>query len=128
MYWDTIRRSPEVQVTCAGWLVTGRAEIVDAARKLLRDAEEGKADPEQLDEKSFAAYLYQPDLPDPDLLIRTSGERRVSNFLLWQIAYSEIYVSDVLWPDFRKAHLVDAMVDYQGRERRYGLTGAQVRA
>jgi undecaprenyl diphosphate synthase len=106
----------------------GRAEIVDAARKLLRDAEVGKVDPEQLDEKTFAAYLYQPELADPDLLIRTGGERRVSNFLLWQIAYSEIYVSDVRWPDFRKAHLVDAIVDYQARERRYGLTSEQVRS
>ena len=106
----------------------GRAEIVDAARKLLKDAEVGKVDPEQLDEKTFAAYLYQPELADPDLLIRTGGERRVSNFLLWQIAYSEIYVSDVRWPDFRKAHLVDAIVDYQARERRYGLTSEQVRS
>ncbi|MBW2271100.1 MAG: isoprenyl transferase [Deltaproteobacteria bacterium] len=106
----------------------GRAEIVDAARKLLRDAEVGKVDPEQLDEKSFAAYLYQPELSDPDLLIRTSGERRVSNFLLWQIAYTEIFVSDVRWPDFRKTHLVDAIVDYQARERRFGLTSEQVRS
>ena len=106
----------------------GRAEIVDAARKLLLDAEQGKVDPEQLDEKTFAAYLYDPELPDPDLLIRTGGESRVSNFLLWQIAYSEIYVSGVMWPDFRKNHLVDAVGDYQQRERRYGLTGAQVRS
>ena len=106
----------------------GRAEIVDAARKLLHDAEQGKIDPEQLDEKTFAAYLYDPELPDPDLLIRTGGESRVSNFLLWQIAYSEIYVSGVMWPDFRKNHLVDAVGDYQQRERRYGLTSAQVRS
>ncbi len=106
----------------------GRAEIVDAARKLLLDAEQGKVDPEQLDEKTFAAYLYDPEIPDPDLLIRTGGESRVSNFLLWQIAYSEIYVSGVMWPDFRKNHLVDAVGDYQQRERRYGLTGAQVRS
>ena len=106
----------------------GRAEIVDAARKLLKHAEIGKVDPEQLDEKTFAACLYYPDLPDPDLLIRTGGERRVSNFLLWQIAYSEIYVSDVRWPDFRKTHLVDAIVDYQVRERRFGLTSEQVRS
>ena len=105
----------------------GRAEIVDAARKLLHDAEQGKVDPETLDEKTFAAYLYDPELPDPDLLIRTGGEARVSNFLLWQIAYTEIYVSDVMWPDFRKSHLVEAVGDYQRRERRYGLTSAQVR-
>ena len=106
----------------------GRAEIVDAARRLARDAEHGKVDPEQLDEKTFAAYLYDPELSDPDLLIRTGGERRVSNFLLWQIAYSEFHISETRWPDFRKSHLVEAVLDYQGRERRYGLTSDQVRS
>jgi undecaprenyl diphosphate synthase len=106
----------------------GRAEIVDAARSLLREAELGKLDPDSLDEKTFAAHLYDPEIPDPDLLIRTGAESRVSNFLLWQIAYSEIYVSDVRWPDFRKTHLVDAIVDYQVRERRFGLTSEQVRS
>jgi undecaprenyl diphosphate synthase len=106
----------------------GRAEIVDAARRLARDAESGKVEPEQLDEKTFAAYLYDPDLPDPDLLIRTGGESRVSNFLLWQIAYTEFHITETRWPDFRKSHLVDAVLDYQGRERRYGLTSAQVRS
>lgn len=106
----------------------GRAEIVDAVRRLARDVEDGQLDPERIDEKTFAAYLYDPELPDPDLLIRTSGERRVSNFLLWQIAYSEIYVCDTRWPDFRKQHLVEALVDYQRRERRFGLTSDQVKA
>ena len=106
----------------------GRGEIVDAARRLMRDAEDGKVDAEHLDEKIFSAYLYDPELPDPDLLIRTGGESRVSNFLLWQIAYTEIFVTDLRWPDFRKANLVDALVDYQGRERRFGLTSAQVRS
>jgi undecaprenyl diphosphate synthase len=106
----------------------GRAEIVDAARRLLRDFELGKVDPDRLDEKTFAAYLYEPDLPDPDLLIRTGGESRVSNFLLWQIAYTEIHSTDVMWPDFRKSHFVDALLDYQSRERRFGLTSAQVRS
>ncbi len=105
----------------------GRAEIVDAARRLMREAELGKLDPDRLDEKTFAAHLYDPDLPDPDLLIRTGNESRVSNFLLWQIAYSEIYTTPVMWPDFRKSHLVDALLDYQSRERRFGLTSAQVR-
>jgi undecaprenyl diphosphate synthase len=105
----------------------GRQEIVDAARKLLRDAELGKVDPERLDEKTFAAYLYDPELPDPDLLIRTGAELRVSNFLLWQIAYTELYCTDVMWPDFRKDDLVAALLEYQERERRFGLTGAQVR-
>ncbi len=105
----------------------GRAEIVDAARKLVRDAEMGKLDPERIDEKTFAAYLYGPDLPDPDLLIRTGSELRVSNFLLWQIAYAEIYATDVMWPAFRKNQLVEALLDYQSRERRFGRTSAQVR-
>jgi len=105
----------------------GRAEIVDAARRLLRDAELGRLDPERLDEKAFAAYLYDPGLPDPDLLIRTGNERRVSNFLLWQIAYAELYTTPVMWPDFRKKHLIDAILDYQSRERRFGLTSSQVR-
>jgi len=105
----------------------GRTEIVDAARRIARETEQGKLDPEQIDEKVFAAYLYAPDLPEPDLLIRTGGESRVSNFLLWQIAYSEILVTDVMWPDFRKGDLVDAILWYQNRERRYGLTSAQVR-
>jgi undecaprenyl diphosphate synthase len=105
----------------------GRTEIVDAARRIAREAEQGKLDPEHLDEKLFADYLYTPDLPDPDLLIRTGGESRVSNFLLWQIAYAEIHVTDVMWPDFRKSDLVEAIVAYQNRERRYGLISAQVR-
>jgi undecaprenyl diphosphate synthase len=106
----------------------GRAEIVDAARKLLRDAELGKVDPEAIDEKTFAAYLYDPELPDPDLLIRTGAESRVSNFLLWQIAYTEFFTTDVMWPDFRAEHLRAALRDYQARERRFGLTSAQVRS
>lgn len=103
-----------------------RQEIVDAAKQLMRDAEAGKLDPERLDEKTFAAYLYAPEVPDPDLLIRTGGESRVSNFLLWQIAYSEIYTTQHMWPDFREEQFVDAIVDYQSRERRFGLTSAQV--
>jgi undecaprenyl diphosphate synthase len=106
----------------------GRAEIVDAARKLLRDAERGLVDPEAIDEKTFAAYLYDPELPDPDLLIRTGAESRVSNFLLWQIAYTELFTTDVMWPDFRAEHLRLALRDYRARERRFGLTSAQVRS
>ncbi len=105
----------------------GRSEIVDAARRLAREVEQGKLDPEQIDEKVFSEYLYAPDLPDPDLLIRTGGESRVSNFLLWQIAYAEIHVAEVMWPDFRKSDLVEAILSFQNRERRYGLISAQVR-
>jgi len=104
----------------------GRSEIVDAARKLARDVEDGKVDPDRIDEKVFASYLYAPDVPDPDLLIRTGAELRVSNFLLWQIAYTEIYATPVMWPDFRKGHLIEAILDYQKRERRFGKTSAQV--
>ena len=94
----------------------GRAEIVEAARRLLAA---GVA-PEDLDEQRFAGFLYTAGQPDPDLLIRTSGEMRVSNFLLWQIAYAEIWVTDTLWPDFRRRDLLEAIVAYQKRDRRYG--------
>ena len=104
----------------------GRQEIVDAACGLLRAYELGKFDIDSVDEKAFASFLYQPDLPDPDLLIRTGSEARISNFLLWQLAYAEIYITEMMWPDFRKSHLVDAIADFQGRERRFGLTSSQV--
>jgi undecaprenyl diphosphate synthase len=94
----------------------GRAEIVEAARRMLV----ARIDPEALDEARFAGFLYTAGQPDPDLLIRTSGEMRVSNFLLWQIAYAEIWVTDTLWPDFRQRHLLEAIIDYQKRDRRYG--------
>lgn len=94
----------------------GRAEIVDAARRAL--AAGLRAD--ELDEQRFGQLLYTAGQPDPDLLIRTSGEMRVSNFLLWQIAYAEIWVTDTLWPDFRRRHLLEAILDYQKRDRRYG--------
>ncbi len=104
----------------------GRSEIVDAARRLIRAAESGEVDPDGLDEKTFASYLYEPDVPDPDLLIRTGNEFRVSNFLLWQIAYSEIYTTEVIWPDFRRCHLEAAISDYHSRERRFGMTSDQL--
>jgi len=94
----------------------GRAEIVDAARRAI----ESGILPEHLDEQRFASFLYTAGQPDPDLLIRTSGEMRVSNYLLWQIAYAEIYVTETLWPDFRRRHLLEAVLAYQKRERRYG--------
>jgi len=94
----------------------GRAEIVDAARRAI----ESGIRPEDLDEERFAGFLYTAGQPDPDLLIRTSGEMRVSNFLLWQIAYAEIWVTDTLWPDFRCRHLLEGVLAYQKRERRYG--------
>jgi undecaprenyl diphosphate synthase len=99
----------------------GRAEIVEAARRAIKSGVGADA----LDEATFASFLYTAGQPDPDLMIRTSGEMRVSNFLLWQIAYAEIWVTDALWPDFRARHLFEAIVDYQKRDRRYGAIAAQ---
>jgi undecaprenyl diphosphate synthase len=98
----------------------GRTEITDAVRRLAADVAAGRRDAAAIDEDTLSSYLYTAGLPDPDLLIRTSGELRVSNFLLWQIAYAEIWVTDVLWPDFRRRDLLQAVADYQKRERRYG--------
>ncbi|MCC7186290.1 MAG: isoprenyl transferase [Acidobacteria bacterium] len=98
----------------------GRAEIVDAAREALRRG----VTPDDLDEDVFSSLLYTAGQPDPDLLIRTSGEMRVSNFLLWQIAYAEIWVTDTLWPDFRARHLLEAVTEYQKRDRRYGAVSS----
>ena len=98
----------------------GRTEIVDACRSLAQDVAAGRLTPEQIDEETLGSRLGTAGLPDPDLLIRTSGEMRVSNFLLWQIAYAEIWVTPTFWPDFRKKHLYEAILDFQKRERRYG--------
>lgn len=94
----------------------GRAEIVDAVRALVADGTPAA----RIDEKAIRAHLYFPDQPDPDLVVRTSGEYRISNFLLWELAYSELVFTDVLWPDFRRQHLFDAVAEFQRRERRYG--------
>jgi undecaprenyl diphosphate synthase len=94
----------------------GRAELVDAVRALVRSGTR----PEKIDERTIHSHLYHPDQPDPDLVIRTSGEHRMSNFLLWQIAYSELVFTEVLWPDFRREDLYEAVAEFQRRERRYG--------
>ncbi len=98
----------------------GRQEIVEAARALANDVAGGRVSLDDIDADRFAGYLATADIPDPDLLIRTSGEQRISNFLLWQIAYTELVFSDVLWPDFDRAHLESAIDEYNGRERRFG--------
>ncbi|MCC6781226.1 MAG: di-trans,poly-cis-decaprenylcistransferase [Planctomycetes bacterium] len=98
----------------------GRAEIVDAARRLAREVRDGRLDPELIDEARFREQLYRPEIPDPDLLIRTAGEMRVSNFLLWQISYAELHVETVCWPDFRKEHLHAAFRAFGGRVRKFG--------
>ncbi len=99
---------------------SGRSEIVDAARQAAQRVARGELDIEAIDEDVIAEGLYTSGAPDPDLLVRTSGELRVSNFLLWQIAYAEIWVTEVLWPDFRRENLLEALLDFQGRERRFG--------
>jgi undecaprenyl diphosphate synthase len=100
---------------------SGRSELVDAVNAIVEDARlEGRLRDLYIDEESIAARLYTAGLPDPDLLIRTSGEKRISNFLLWQIAYAELYVTDTLWPDFRRTDMLDAILDYQKRDRRFG--------
>lgn len=98
----------------------GRAELVRAARLLAQDVQEGRLTPEGIDEHAFCHRLYTAGCPDPDLLIRTSGEQRLSNFLLWQVAYAELYISSVLWPDFDRAALYEAICDFQRRDRRFG--------
>ncbi len=104
---------------------SGRAELVDAVNSLLAEARRaGTLDSLQLDEQTLASRLYTAGLPDPDLLIRTSGEMRVSNFLLWQIAYAELYVTGTLWPDFRRTELLQAILEYQRRDRRFGGLGS----
>jgi len=98
----------------------GRNEIVEAVRQIGRDVSADRLKPDDIDEKVISNYLYTSGMPDPDLLIRPSGELRISNFLLWQVAYAEFWYSPVLWPDFRKNHLLEAIVDYQTRQRRFG--------
>ena len=98
----------------------GRAEIVDAVRAIAADVRAGRLAPEAIDEKAIAARLYLPDVPDPDLMIRTSGELRLSNFLLWELSYSEFYFTETLWPDFREADFAKALEEYARRQRRYG--------
>jgi undecaprenyl diphosphate synthase len=102
----------------------GRAELVSAARQLAQRVKDGQQDPAAIDDAAIAACLYTADQPDPDLMIRTSGEARISNFLLWQLAYTEIYFTDVLWPEIRQPHFLDALLSFQARDRRFGANSA----
>ena len=104
---------------------SGRDDIVQAARALAREVRQGRVKPEDIDEAAFGGYLHTADIPDPDLLIRTSGEMRISNFFLWQSAYTEIYVTDTLWPDFREPQFLEALAQFQQRERRFGRVSEQ---
>lgn len=129
-----LERTMAATAQCDGLVLTlalsygGRQEILQAARGLCAQAARGELAPETLDEAAFSARLYTADLPDPDLMIRTSGEQRISNFLLWQMAYAEFIFSPLMWPDFREAQLRAALVEYASRQRRFGKTSQQVSA
>jgi undecaprenyl diphosphate synthase len=107
---------------------SGRWEILTAVRQIAEEVQQGKLSASDIDEEVFVRHLNTCNIPDPELLIRTSGEMRISNFLLWQIAYSELYIPEVLWPDFRKHHLYEAITAYQKRERRFGKISEQVKS
>ena len=130
---ELLSRAEEQTAVCRAMVLnlalsySGRSEIIRAVRNLVQDVRQGKVEAEGIDEVLFEKYLYTQGLPDPDLLIRTSGEYRLSDFLIYQLAYAEIYVTKTLWPDFRKKELVAAISEYQNRERRFGLTGEQIR-
>ena len=107
-------------VLCLALNYGGRTEIIDATKKIAEELKKGKLKIDEITEESFKKYLYMPNMPDPDLLIRTGGEMRISNFLLWEISYAELWVTDTYWPDFKKSHLEEALAAYANRERRYG--------
>ncbi len=123
-----------MQLTAGGTRMTlilalsysGRWDLTQAARRLAQDVAAGQMQPDQITEGTLASYLSTAGIPDPALLIRTSGEQRISNFLLWQLAYTELYITDLLWPDFRRAHFEEAVQAYQRRERRFGKTSEQL--
>ena len=121
-----IRQAEELTAGNTGTTLTiafnygGRAEIVDAVKQLAREVREGSLRPESIDDRMIAERLYVPDMPPPDLLIRTSGEQRISNFLLWEVAYSELWFTPIFWPDFDREHLYEAIRDFQKRSRRFG--------
>ena len=107
---------------------SGRSELVDTTRRIAQEAADGRINPAEVDEKTIQQHLYHPEIPDVDLMIRTGGDMRISNFLLWQIAYAELFFSPVMWPDFRKTHLKEIVGQFGSRERRFGQTGEQVRS
>ena len=107
---------------------SGRWDLTNAVKNLVKDVQKGLVSEEQIDQDLISSYLSTKHMPDPDLMIRTSGEFRISNFLLWQLAYTEIYITDTLWPDFRAHHLYEAILNFQNRERRFGKTGEQIKA
>jgi undecaprenyl diphosphate synthase len=126
-----IRAAEELTAANTGTTLTiafnygGRAEIVDAVKQLAREVSVGTLRPDMIDDRAIAERLYAPDMPPPDLLIRTSGEQRISNFLLWEVAYSELWFTPVFWPDFDREHLFEAIRDFQKRSRRFGSIGEE---
>jgi undecaprenyl diphosphate synthase len=128
----TLRETMRKTEACDGMILNlalsygGRSEILHAVQGIISDFQKGRLKREEITVHRFPEYLWTHGIPDPDLLIRTSGEFRVSNFLLWQIAYTELYVTDTLWPDFDREELLKAVADYQSRERRFGLTSEQL--
>lgn len=129
---DVLEDAKERTKSCDGMVLNlalsygGRDEIVLAVRKLIRDVKNKILSEDDINETLFSNYLFTKEIPDPDLLIRTSGEMRISNFLLWQLAYTEIYVTNVLWPDFTREDMIAALAEYQRRERRFGRTSEQL--
>jgi undecaprenyl diphosphate synthase len=129
---DVLKETMEKTEKCDGMTLNlalsygGRSEILHAIHEILSDFRKGRIRSEEMSIQRFSQYLWTKGLPDPDLLIRTSGELRVSNFLLWQIAYTELYVTETLWPDFDRPELLKAIADYQSRERRFGMTSEQL--
>ena len=129
---DILRETIQKTQPCDGMILNlalsygGRSEILHAVHGIISDLQKGKIRPEEINVQRFPQYLWTRGIPDPDLLIRTSGEFRISNFLLWQIAYTELYITETLWPDFDRQELVKAIADYQSRERRFGLTSEQL--
>jgi undecaprenyl diphosphate synthase len=129
---DVLQETIQKTQKCDGMILNlalsygGRSEILHAVHGILSDLQKGKIRPEEINVQRFSQYLWTWGIPDPDLLIRTSGEFRISNFLLWQIAYTELYITETLWPDFDRKELLKAIADYQSRERRFGLTSEQL--
>ena len=118
--WQDCLKREQGTLNTSSFNYGGRAELVDGIRRLAADAKARRLDPDKIDEKTIHRYLYAPDMPDPDLLVRTSGEFRISNYLLWQMAYSELFFTETLWPDFRRENLYEAVREFQSRERRFG--------
>jgi len=129
---NTLKEAIKITEHCNGMMLNlalsygGRSEILNATQGILSDFQKGKVKPEEINLQRFSQYLWTRGIPDPDLLIRTSGEFRISDFLLWQIAYTELYITETLWPDFDRKELLKAIADYQSRERRFGLTSEQL--